>query len=135
MMTPTRVTSVALLLACLGGVCFVATGAGAAEESPDSTVLAAVRALADQGFENVSVGRTADGGLDVRYENRIERWDLPAIGRVAEACRVAVDGEHLLAVTPLVRAFPSAPSRPQPMTGGGFSQGSPRPRPSASAWQ
>jgi len=105
-MTPTRVTSVALLLACLGGVCFVATGAGAAEESPDSTVLAAVRALVDKGFENVSVGRTADGGIDVRYENRIERWDLPAIGRVAEACRVAVDGDRPLAVTPLVRGVP-----------------------------
>jgi hypothetical protein len=91
------------------GVAVLLVGAGgvrAAEVPPDSSALAARQALVDAGFENVSVTRPTGGGLDVRYENRIERWDLPAVGRVAEACRWAVDDDAELAITPLVRGVP-----------------------------
>jgi hypothetical protein len=74
-------------------------------QPPDPTAAAVARALVEAGFENVSVVPT-DSTWMVRYENRVDRWDLPAVGRVAATCLATGSLSGRLVLVPLTRGVP-----------------------------
>lgn len=101
------VLALVLLLLLLAGAPPLPAAAAA-----QSTSGAVAERLVELGFENVRVLAGPDGRLEVRFENRVERWELPAIGRVA---REALDvlsagapgaGARRLALTPQTRGIP-----------------------------
>ncbi len=65
------------------------------EELTDSMVSA--------GFENVMVAYSASGSVEIRYENRIERWELAALGRAASRVLPFLGPDGALSLTPLTR--------------------------------
>jgi len=59
--------------------------------------------MVSAGFENIGVASLANGGVEIRYENRIERWELAALGRVAGRAVPLLGTDGNLALTPLTR--------------------------------
>ncbi|MDZ4806231.1 MAG: YjbH domain-containing protein [Candidatus Eisenbacteria bacterium] len=62
-----------------------------------------VDSLAGAGFENISVSFLNGGDVEIRFENRIERWELRALGRVAGRAIPYLSPGGALALTPLTR--------------------------------
>jgi hypothetical protein len=98
----------------VGVAAFLGVAPGPGAETRDAPS-ALERPLIDRGFENVRIVE-AGGRWEVRFENRIERWELPAIGEVARTVLEALDSTGpgppaastagRLALTPLTRGVP-----------------------------
>ena len=72
-------------------------------EAQDTNPRGITDSMVSAGFENIGVAFQADGSLEIRYENRIERWELAALGRVAGRVIPFLGTEGNLALTPLTR--------------------------------